>query len=172
MSSKWSLTGKALSPEEGKKPSCSCSGAASAAALRKRQRPPWLIPPRVNHEEGGSGGLLCWGVGAPWHILSELGGREAWNFKRIVWLFCFVCDGQVFYHSCRNGCWLSAFLERNSSHKCTAFSAGRPSLQGHHKPGRTGLPTKTQHSLTTEMDHGGLSVESVITVETLCWDFM
>lgn len=24
---------------------------------------------------------------SPWHILSELGGREAWNFKRI---FCFV----------------------------------------------------------------------------------
>lgn len=54
----------------------SCSWAAPAAALRKRQRPPWLTLPRVNRE-GGSGGLLCRGVGAPWHILSELGGREA-----------------------------------------------------------------------------------------------
>lgn len=28
------------------------------------------------------------------------------------------------------------------------------SLQGHHKPDITGFPTKTQHSLTTDVDHG------------------
>lgn len=87
VSFKWSLTGKALSPEGGEKPSC--SWAAPPAALRKRQRPPRLTQPRVNRE-GGSGGLLCRGGGAPWHIISELGGKEAWNFKRIFWLFCFV----------------------------------------------------------------------------------
>lgn len=55
-------SGKALSPEGGERPSC--SWAAPAAALRKKQlvtkqRLPRLILPRVNHAKGGSGGLLC-----------------------------------------------------------------------------------------------------------------
>lgn len=60
----------------------SCSWAAPAAALRKgqlvtKQKPPMLIPQDANHAENDSGGLLCCGEGAPWHISAELGGGEA-----------------------------------------------------------------------------------------------
>lgn len=40
-----------------------CSWAVPAAALREAE-PSWLTPLRVSREEGGSGGLLCSGVGA------------------------------------------------------------------------------------------------------------
>lgn len=69
-------------------------------------------------------------------------------------ILAFACDEQpVFYHSCREIYSLSAvgaFLGRNSSHKSMVFSAGRPSLQGHHKPGTAEFPTETG-TLTTDM---------------------
>lgn len=140
MSFKWSWTGKAWSPEEREEPPCSW---AVPAAARREAEPPWLTPPRVSHEEGGSGGLLCSGVEALLGTsYQSLVVEKLEISKEYSGFFCFVWDDQVFYHSFRKGCCQPFW--RETSHKCTVFSAGRPSLQGHHKPGITGFPTKTQ----------------------------
>lgn len=107
-----------------------------------------LIPQRVNHAEGV---VDCcaeeWGLlGTP----QQSSVVEKLEFSKEYSGFCFACDNQqVVHHSCRKAAdW------RDSSHKCTAFSTGRPSLQGHHKPGIAGFSTKSQHSLTTGTECG------------------
>ena len=85
-----------------------------------------------------------------WPTVLQSGGSlahlsRAWwwrslRFQKNILAFALAWDSQqVIYHSCREGCW----LERNSSYKYTAFSASRPSLQGHHKPHTAGFSPKT-----------------------------
>lgn len=78
--------------------------AVPAAALREAE-PSWLTPPRVSREEGGSGGLLCSGVGALLGTsYQSLVVEKLEISKEYSGFFFFVCDDQVFYHSFRKGC--------------------------------------------------------------------
>lgn len=77
--------------------------AVPAAALREAE-PSWLTPPRVSREEGGSGGLLCSGVGALLGTsYQSLVVEKLEISKEYSGFFFFVCDDQVFYHSFRKG---------------------------------------------------------------------
>lgn len=101
----WGLTLGRRSPEGGK---AILFLGCTAAALRKgqlvtKQKPPMLIPQRAEHAEGDSGGLLCRGVGAPWHTSAELSGGGSLSFQEYSG-FCFACDNQVIHHSCRESC--------------------------------------------------------------------
>lgn len=69
------------------------------------------------------------------------------KLEKNILAFCLVCDAQAFPAAAGRTADCRPF-RRDSSHTCTVFSAGRPSLQAHHKPGVTGFPAETQHSLT------------------------